>query len=767
MQIKSFKLLAMTVATIIAVIFVSNTTVYAEQISGRVLGYDENNRPTPLNRARIAVMPANKGTLTDASGRYNLTIDAKDEFLIISFLGYQTDTIQIAEIENKNDFTIQMKNIMLDAITVGGDRVATQLSFSDGVRSQTITTRGLQKAACCNLSEAFLTTPAVDVEFTDAVTGAKRIQLLGLQGVYSQIQAENMPIMRGLASNYGFGLVPGQWLDAISISKGASTVKNGFESISGLIDVNFKQPDADNPTFINLYMSDVPHPEINADHTIQFSDKFGTMFFVHANGIFNEIDHNNDGFLDKPMGHQINFFNRWDYAMCASADSKWGSSSGFGIVNDLKKGGQMGYHKNNDNSNNNDSLWGMKIKTERYNVYTKNGFRLNDEGMNIGTILSFIHHKQEASFGNRFFNGEQNSLYANMMFQQPQFKTSVLTVGASLQYDNYVQKFQNNPFLLNAAGTPNNANIVIPGIFAEYSMDFFEGFKVVAGLRGDFLAGNYNYNNDGIDQVDNFISPRLHLKYNIFEDVLTVAGSVGRGYRIARVIEENSGYLASNREFVIFDNLRPEEAWNYGVNMFWTFKLLNVPFDLNADFYRTDFVNQVVIDLDKDQNSVYFYNLAGKSYSNSFQIDLTAEPLKNFYITAAYRINDVKVTTDGKLQDKVLQSKQKSFVNLQYNTDSDNEWAFDFTVDYNGSGRLPKIDDISKTFAPFILLNAQITKTFGDLDIYIGGENLTDYKISDAIRFANTPFAKGFDASMIYGPVMGRHLYAGIRYHIW
>lgn len=749
MKNKFFKQLALLVAAIL----ISNVAAYAVQISGKVLGYDENGKPTPLNKARIAIIPSKKGTLTDVNGRFNLTTEANDEFITISFAGYQADTIKISEIEQKNDFTIQLKNMMLDAVTVGGEKYASQLSFSQGVKTETITSRGLQKAACCNLSESFTTTPSVDVQYSDAVTGAKRIQLLGLQSVYAQIQAENMPIMRGLASNYGFGLVPGQWLEAISISKGASTVKNGFESISGLIDVHYKPSEDENPTFLNFYISDMPHLEVNADHTIKVTKNLGTVFFLHANGLFNEVDHNNDGFLDKPMGHQLNFYNRWDY----SSGDAWENKSGFSVVNDEKKGGQMGYFKGDGK----DSLWGMNIKTQRYHAYTKNGFILNDAGMNIGTILSFIHHKQNSFFGHRNFDGEQNSFYANIMYQNP-FESSTITTGMSLQYDNYVETFQNNPYILNTA-TPNNANIIIPGIFAEYSADIIEGFKVVAGLRGDFPNGGYK----------TFLSPRLHLKYNVIEEVLTFAGSVGRGYRIARVIEENSGYLASNREFVIFDNLKPEEAWNYGANMFWSFKLFDVPFDLNADFYRTEFVNQVVIDLDKDQHSVYFYNLDGKSYGNSFQVDVTVEPFKNFFVTAAYRMNDVKITTDGKLQDKALQSKHKSFVNLQYNTEM-NEWAFDFTIDYNGSGRLPKMVDhtmddmvMNETFKPFILLNAQVTKSFGDLDIYVGGENLTDYMLHHAIKGADNPFSRSFDASMIYGPVLGRHLYLGIRYKIY
>jgi hypothetical protein len=518
------------------------------------------------------------------------------------------------------------------------------------------------------------------------------------------------------------------------------------------------------------------HLEINADHTININDKLGTALFVHGNYLFNEFDHNDDGFLDKPMGHQINLYNRWEY----HSGDIWENMSGYSILNDEKKGGQIGYHK--DNSNSSGNLWGMDVKTQRYNIYTKNGFILNDEGMNIGTILSFTHHKQNSFFGNRNFDGEQNSFYANFMFQNPfleddddhnaeayeytESEPNTLTAGVSLQYDNFMETFQNDPFAI-TVGAANNARIIVPGVFAEYSIGFFEGFRAVAGLRADFpdVQSNSNSSDKNI-----FISPRLHLKYNLLNETLIFAGSVGRGHRIARVLEENSGYLASNRQFVIPNNLEPEDAWNYGVNATWFFDLFDLPFTLNADFYRTDFINQVVVDLDKSQDFVYFYNLDGKSYSNSYQIDLTVEPFDEFFVTAAYRVNDVKVTTDGHLQDKALQSKQRAFLNLQYSTDM-SEWMFDFTVDYNGRGRLPKllIDGVTvaENYSPFLLLSAQITKNFGDFSVYVGAENLTNYMIHHAIKGAETPFAKGFDASMIYGPVTGRHFYLGMRYKIY
>ncbi|MDR0926677.1 MAG: TonB-dependent receptor [Ignavibacteria bacterium] len=751
-----------TIAIVLAVAYSSVQINAAQHIMGKVFGYDENGKTTPLPKARVTPLPSMKGVLTEKDGQYHLNTTDGDTCLVFSYVGYNADTLQIADITDLMNANVQLGGIMIDGVVVGANRAATQLTFTDGVRTETISSRGLLKAACCNLAESFTTTPSVDVQYSDAVTGAKRIQLLGLQSIYSQINGENVPIMRGLASTYGFAFIPGPWLESISISKGASTVKNGFESISGLINLDYKKSIASNPTFLNIYANEMAHLEFNADHSIKFDDNNGTAFFLHTDYLNREVDHNDDGFLDKPMGHNINFFNRWDLHT-----GIWDNKTGYSILNDERKGGQLGYWDNSD------TLWGMNIKTQRYNLYTKNGFMLSESGTNIGSILSFTHHNQDAFFGNRNFNGEQNSFYVNLMFQHPFDSNNSLLIGGSLQYDNFMEEVDLIALPLSNR-ISNNANIVIPGVFAEYTFNIFTNLKAVAGVRADFAdykeSNIWSGENGTESNTQTFLSPRLHLKYNVIPDSLIVSASVGRGYRVARAIEENTGYFASNRAFIVESSITPEEAWNYGANLYYTFSLFGVPFDLNADFYRTDFQEQLVVDLDKDPNAVHFHNLDGKSYSNSFQIDLTAQPIENFYITAAYRLNDVKVTTDGELRDKALQSKHKAFLNFQYNTEM-NEWAFDLTLDYNGSGRMPKhvMDGVASymTYDPFVLLNAQVTRSFGNLDIYVGGENLTNYMIHNAIKKAKTPFATGFDASSIYGPVNGVSVYLGLRYKIY
>lgn len=715
--------------------------IFAE-INGKVYGVDENLKSTALQNARIMALPSKTGTLTNSNGKFTIKNKAEDTVLIISYIGYKSDTVSIANLPNK-ELKIQLKNnLELDAVNVSGDKSSSMLSFSDGVRTEGISSRGLLKCACCSLSESFAASPSVDVEFSDAVTGAKRIQLLGLQSIYTQILMENVPIMRGLASNFGFSLYSGQWLESLSIAKGSSVAKNGFESIAGLINVDFKKPTDANPTFLNIYASDMGEAEFNADHTIELNDEVSTMFFIHGNGLFIEHDANNDSFLDKPMGHQLNFMNRWSVNK-----EHWTNVSALQVLTDTRKAGQKGYF-----TDNNTDLYGTQIKTNRYHFFTKNGFMSEDHTSTVGTILSFSHHTQDAFFGKRSYLGEQNSFYANLMYQTILFgDDNNINTGISMQYDNYLETLDN----MNLNKLEN-----VVGLFTEYTLNSIENLSVIAGIRLD-MPNNYK----------RFISPKLHLKYN-FDDHIIWSASAGKGYRIARPIAENAGYLSSSREYIITEDILPEEAWNYGTNLSFSFELLNMPIDINLEYFRTDFINQLVVDLDQDPQKVYFYNLKGDSYSNCYQADLTIEPIERFVVTLAHRINDVKVTTNGILQDKALQSRNKTYVNLQYNTDM-NDWAFDWTLNYNGKGRIPStasnpIKYQGKTeFDPYLTMNAQITKTFNDFDIYIGCENITGFTQENPIIAYDDPFGQYFDASLIWGPITKQHFYLGLRYKIY
>lgn len=781
LDLKSIKLQSIFSIALGLMLLTSITASAQTSISGTVKS-SEKEQNSGLPGARIYWLGTTTGTIATEGGKFELPRVAGKNELVVSFTGFESDTIFVNSSLRELDVLL-LKSYGLSEIVVEGKKQTTSINRSSIVRQETISERGLQKAACCNLAESFVTNAAVDVAETDAVSGARKVKLLGLDGKYSQIMTENIPTVRGLAQMYGMNYIPGSWMESISISKGASSVRNGFESITGQINVEYKKPlQTLDRAFINLFANDMGRFEANMNGKYDVGDNLSTILFLHGSVMQNEMDHNGDSFTDHPIANQINLINYWDYSG-ESSESK----SGVKALIDQRGGGQVGYESNPD-------LYGIDVRTSRVELFTKNGFifeprqklvtdheghdhaeteEIDHSGHDhapgkthedefeeeefitlnhsLGTILNFAHHNQESRYGRRNYDAEQNSLYANLIYDRDLSESFKFTGGGSLQYDNYLE---------NVDSIQLNTMEVIPGVFTELTYQITENASITGGLRAD------NHNKFGT-----FVTPRLHARYEPV-DGLIFRGSAGKGYRTANIFAENTQLLVSSRQFVIADDLEMEEAWNYGISSMYQFDFSYFYFTWTMDFYRTDFINQVITDLDTRSSEARFYNLDGESYSNSFQTDLIAEIGSNFTFTTAYRYNDVKQTYNGELRSKPLISAHKGFVNMEYATDSDS-WRIDFTTSIHGAGRLPDTGDKPEQyqredeFPTFVIFDAQITKRFGNLDFYIGGENLGDYIQPNPIIAHDQPFSEYFDSSMIWAPVQGRKIYAGIRYSIF
>jgi len=289
---------------------------------------------------------------------------------------------------------------------------------------------------------------------------------------------------------------------------------------------------------------------------------------------------------------------------------------------------------------------------------------------------------------------------------------------------------------------------------------------VVAGIRIDYHS-LYGF----------FLTPRLNMKYNILSNLILRA-SAGRGLRTASVFAENISLLASSRKIILnnFNNdfpygLKPEIAWNYGFNLTYNFTLDYRQGSISVDIYRTDFENQVIVDIDKNPHEADVYNLVGKSFSNSLQFQGDYELIKRLDLRLAYRYYDVKTTYSDELLEKPLTSKHRFLANLSYNTR--NFWNIDLTINTQGPKRIPntksnpdeyKLAEYSQWYS---VVNIQISKTWKEkFEAYIGVENVFDYRQKKLIVAADDPFGKYFDSSIIWGPVFGRNFYLGLRYKL-
>ncbi len=718
------------------------TAMQAQKLSGTVYEQGENGE-IPLPGVNIYWAGTQTGTISDANGKYKLKRLPDAHMLVFSFVGFANDTIHAPHHDNRYDHKMSGSNT-LDEVEVVNRAKTNFVSRLSTVNAQTITSGELQRAACCNLSESFETSASVDVSYSDAVTGAKQIELLGLSGIYTQMMGENIPNLRGLATSFGLGYVPGSWMESIQVSKGASSVLNGYESISGQINVEYKKPETSEQFFLNLFQDHMGRSEINFNTKAAVNDHMHAMVMGHWSRNGTRHDDNGDGFLDDPLYTQYNLYARTEFH-----GKNFEGQFGVKGLKEDRRGGQLRFDE--DKPRDIDNGYGIELLTERVETYLKTGFIFARPQTSLGIQQQFTYHHMDTYFGLRDYEGVQYSYYGNALFQSYISDTRhSYTTGVSYLYDRFEEQLNDSIF---------NRTESVPGVFYQYTYSDGTKLNLIAGLRLD------HHNEFGF-----FVTPRLHFRYGFNEhNILRL--SAGKGYRTANILAENTSMLASSRELVVREQPKMEEAWNYGLNFSKHIDLNNRELTIGLDVYRTDFINQVIIDRDADAQKVLIYNLDGRSYSNSIQLEANYELLKGLDVTAAVRFNDVQMTLNNELQEKPLVNKYKGLVSLSYATNL-RKWQFDLTTQFNGISRLPstagnpepyRLDDYSPAYT---IVNAQVTKFFRKWNIYLGGENLTNFRQSNPILAANEPFGPYFDSSIIWGPINGIKVYAGLRYTI-
>lgn len=740
------------------------TIATAQRVKGRVV--EENGgKKLSLPGANVVWEGTTEGVVTDQEGRFELKWNNAGK-LVVSFIGFQTAIVPVSA-SGKEVEILLISGEELDEVKVMTRGNTTIMSTRGPLIEQVITGEELCKAACCNLGESFTTNASVDVAYADAVTGAKQIQLLGLTGKYVQMMTENMPNFRGISSLYGLNYVPGPWMSAISISKGAGSVINGYEAIAGQISVDYKKPATSEKIFVNGYGSSEGMIEFNANTGVVLNDKWSTALLVHGDWLSVHHDSNHDGFLDMPEKKQYNLMSRWQYKT-----DKWNLQFGGKFLDEKRLGGQKGFDKSMRGEYGDDKLYGIGIDARRYEGFIKLGYLMPQfENTSMAWIINYTDHNQDSYYGVRNYKARQQTVFANYIFQSifGSNENQKYSVGMTFNFDRFDELF--NDFDIAAFKPTVTADFIrserIWGAFFQYTGAFWEKLTVMAGLR-------YDYHN----LFGDFFTPRLHIAYAP-DDFTMLKFSVGHGARTANILADNSYLLASSNSVYVnnkllvehtdeLNRLDMEKAWNFGVQLNRKFILFGRMLNINLDYYRTDFTNQIVVDNETEAGKLNFYNLLGDSYSNCYQIEVKYELIPRLDVTGAYRYNDVKSTIGGKLKRAALQSKFKGLLNLSYYTNM-KKWQFDFTTQFNGSGRIPfnpaiPSEQQQDKFDTFSVMNAQITKFFRKWSIYIGCENIGDFIQKNPILGADNPWSSSFDSSKIWGPVHGRKFYVGMRF---
>ena len=677
----------------------------------------------------------------------------------------------------------------LDAAVFVSRQSGNYLSKGKDIRTEVISAAGLCKMACCNLAESFENSASVTVGYSDAVTGARQIRLLGLSGVYTQMLDETRPVMRGLSAPFGLSYVPGQWLESIQIAKGSSSVINGVECMTGQINMEHRKPTDEKPLFINGAVMSDTKMDLNIASSLQMGYKWSTVILGHVSGNIAPHDMDGDTFLDEPEQLQINLSNRWLYM----ADNGIQVRFGVRALQDNRLGGQMLTNKEGEHvfyDKDTYSLtpaqgqidpWGSDICNRSINGYVKVGVPLNeDNSQNIALIADYGYQDMDSYFGSTKYLAGQHSAMANLLYQNVINDSHRFTLGLNGTFDRYDEDFERTIWMMGALTARKNGitDLANAGVFGEYTYHAGDKFSAIAGLRGDWFYGQ------GFK-----VSPRVTLKYVPVEEIVIRANG-GRGLRYSTPLVDNIGVFSTGKEFVgAYNDHILEDAWTFGGNITYY-----MPFGASSntyisfDYFRTQFAQQMVVDYEYAANQIHFYALDGnRSFTDNYQFDFSVDPVERFNITATFRYTNAKIELAGKgLVEKPMTSRFKGVLNMQYATNL-NKWIFDFTASLNGSCRVYNFmenlnEDGTMTSAPkegvermykngrtpvYPLLYAQVTRRFKGWDVYAGVENMTNFRQKNAIIGASDPRQPSFDASCVWGPLMGVKAHVGFRFTLW
>ena len=785
---KKASFMKQTVLSLLFLLFssASVSTLRAQDLRGVVRDADNQ----PLVGASVYWAGTTVGASTDAQGAFLLHRVKGYDRLVASYLGYVNDTLRIDAAASRAEFTLRAEGVELEGVVVEGALSGNFVKQDGIVKGEMISFAGLCKMACCNLAESFENSASVTVGYSDAISGARQIKMLGLAGTYTQILDENRPIMRGLSAPYGLSYTPGMWLNSIQVSKGVASVTAGHDAITGQINLEHRKPTDSERLFVNLYLDDELRPEANITTAFPVSKdgKLTSILLLHGSGDTDvrKMDHNDDGFRDLPLSTQFNVANKWLYAADNGTQVRWG----WKFVQESRLGGMLGYRNTSamreamadgwdwTRTGTAMPLYGSHIRNRNANGYFKVGMPVgpsvydadeqDEMRSNLAFVADFDHFDENAYFGLNTYDGNQNSVSLNLMYNHYFTYRSSFNVGVQAHLDYFRESLDNDTPWLDSSRSYNlDRDEQEVGAYAEYTYAVKDRLSVVAGLRGDYNAFYDRF----------FLTPRGHVKWNITSST-ALRASAGLGYRSTDVITDNIGMLATGRALIIpeLDALnRLEKALTVGGSLTQTFGLVN-PGDatLSFDYFRTQFYNAVVVDQEYDPETIRVYSSTGRSWTDTYQIDFTWTPVERLDIFATFRYTDSEMTIDrpdGRTArvERPLVSRYKTLLNIQYATKF-RRWTFDATAQLNGPSRIPtQTGDLADSYySPrYPMFYAQVSRKVGKFDIYVGCENIADYRQEDPILHAQNPYDYRFNSMNVWGPLMGRKFYAGLRFNLY
>ncbi len=711
------------------------------QLHGFVRGVNVSDT-VALNGAKIKLLHAKKATFSDSEGKFELYLGKRfpDTLLILS-AGYRPDTILLSEKDRFGAISIVLFSDQLQPEVLVERKAGNGTMKISIAQVERISNSELRRAACCNLSESFETNASVDVNLTDAVSGARKIQLLGLDGVYTQFQLENVPFLRGLETAFGMQSFSGIWLDGIQISKGTGSVVNGHESMAGLINLSVKNPFESDRFLVNVYGNRFGRGEMNAILSHKINERWATSLLL--NGAINQtvIDENRDGFLDLPQFKNVSALNKWQF----NGERMEAQFSVYGYYDDRFAGQSpfspalVPFH--------------MALTNQHLEATAKTGFFGSHPGESLGIINHVKVHRTGGYFGGntiggqRISSGEEKRYYVSINYDRSSadgkhtLKSGVSTTLLDITQQAGISILQRKE--------------ITTGPFAEYSL-LLNRLSVQSGVRLDYHS-----------LFGWFFVPRIHAKYALTPKTdLRITG--GKGWRVPNFLIENNSLMASNRVWVLpLEGVLPEISWNVGGSIASEFQVFKRKATLTLDGYYTWFERQLNIDRDVSQAAIVFSYIENQSTALACQAEIDWVLSKQFNLKGAYKFLSVQSIYDGTMQQQAMIPTHRLLFTTSW-TSKNKRVQADLTANIVGPMRMPHNHSAAgMAFSPWYpYLFGQVSYQWKKIKVYIGLENILNVKQPNPIISAQDPQDPSFDATMVWGPITGINVYGGLTYQL-
>jgi len=732
-------------------LFLFSGSVYSQNITGYVFGDDEGKKQ-PLDAAVVKWINTTKGTISDSTGKFSLALtNITDKRLVVSYAGYKTDTVEAADQQSVE--VMLFPNMSTSIINVEDSKKSTYFGNFPS-KTEVISSQELVKEACCDLAGCFGRNSSVEVAVTDIITDAKELKILGLEGAYTQLLVDNMPLLSGLNTKYGISSIPGTQIDKITISKGSNSVIQGYESISGIMNVILKDYNTSDRLLVNGFMNSMLEKQFNLNFANPVSKKWNNILTLHTVQKSDVMDDNGDSFLDNPLTTRYVLYNKWNFH---DQEKKTDFNIAGRYWNEKRIGGQKDLGSHGTSHSTGQRLYEQTVKINSFEGYSRFSNQFT-ETSGLKMYLTSSYYDQASYYGFTKYDARQTNFSAMGFYEFEIIPRAFLKTGISYKYQKIdeVIAFEDTTSKTYAGNYIKKESI--PGVFAENSLSFLEDqASLMTGIRFDY------HNEHKL-----IVTPRALFRYQPMK-TLVFRASIGSGFRTINLFSENSNILASSRNVVIAGNLEPEKVLNYGADILFYFGANDYSGSFNVDYYRTDFSNKIIPDYDSNPTEVIFANLNGKAFSNVMQAELSLTLLRNVDLKLAYKYIELKYDKDGVRYEQPFNPKHRMLTTFSY-TPTSKSWSVSAGLNWFGKQRLPSTASnpvqyqLPSESKPYTLVNAQFNKNFKYFELYAGVENLLNFKQENPIISADDPFGPYFDTSFIWGPTKGREIYAGFRF---